>query len=114
MKRFWLAGLDDVSRIEKSSFLRSLVGSHQVNRRFVAVKLLAGVQDIGNAPALIYALGDPVFEIRLAAHNGLRLVSRKFDSFELSTKPTLAEFASMKEQWTDWYLSIVPDAELLD
>lgn len=102
------------SRNEQMSFLRGLLGDYDPNRRRIAVQLLAGVQDIENAPALIYALGDPRREVRLAAHNGLRLISRKIDTIKISDNPTAGEFAALKERWTEWYLTVNPGAQLLD
>jgi hypothetical protein len=104
----------DKSRNEQVAFLRSMLEHPKPSRRIIAVKLLAGVQDIDNAPALIYALGDPVLDVQIEAHNGLRLVSRKIDSIEISDNPNAAEFAALKKQWTEWYLGINPGAELLD
>ncbi|MEM9941472.1 MAG: hypothetical protein AAF939_07760 [Planctomycetota bacterium] len=122
------------SRSEIKSFLRSMIGAKNYFRRLIAVRFLAGEQDMDNVPALLYALGDPDFRICLEAHNGLRLVSRKIDSLTLSPDavknatrdpvvfqrdPALEsrlriEFSEMKKKWTDWYLKIRPDAELLD
>lgn len=109
-----MAARDDKSRNEQLAFLRELLAHHDFNHRMIAVKLLAGVQDIDNAPALIYALGDPDDSIRVEAHNGLRLISRKMDSIRLPDKPTDADFATVKAQWSKWYLGINPTGKLLD
>ncbi len=123
---------DDKSRGEIKAFLRSMIGAKNYFRRLIAVRFLAGEQDMDNAPALIYALGDPDYRIAVEAHNGLRLISRKIDSLVLSSfakenaprdsavlteeeKSNLRqEFARVKKEWTDWYLKIRPGAELLD
>ena len=109
-----MASRDDQSRNEQLAFLRGLMAHQDFNYRMIAVKLLAGVQDIDNAPALIYALGDPDHSIRVEAHNGLRLISRKMDSIRLPENPTDADFASVKAQWSKWYLGVNPTGKLLD
>lgn len=125
---------DDKSRGEIKAFLRSMIGHREYFRRLIAVRFLAGEQDMDNVPALLYALGDPDYRICLEAHNGLRLISRKIDSMTISEatkrnakrypgilkdEPENAgnvriEFDSMKKKWTEWFLKIRPGAELLD
>lgn len=102
------------SKGEKMAFLRAMV-SHEDNlRRLVAVKVLAGQQDLDNVPALLFALTDPDLEICREAHDGLRLVSRKVDAFPLSDNPEKPEFEELKKKWTAWYLRLRPNAELMD
>lgn len=106
------------SKSEIKSFLVNMIGAKNYFRRKVAVRLLAGEQDMDNVPALLYALGDPDLRIAEEAHNGLRLVSRKIDTFnyvETGTKEEkLTQMLSLKEKWTEWYLKIRPDADLFD
>ncbi len=102
------------SRGERMAFLRGMV-SHEDNlRRLVAVKVLAGLQDLDNVPALLFALTDPDLEVCREAHNGLRLISRKVDAFPLSSDPTEKEYLELKKKWTDWFLKLRPNAELMD
>ena len=123
---------DDKSRGEIKAFLRSMIGANNYYRRLIAVRFLAGEQDMDNVPALIYGLGDPDFRIAIEAHNGLRLISRKIDSLSVSRSTQTnalrspgvltedeknlmqAEFGSVKKKWTNWFLKIRPGAELLD
>ncbi len=109
-----MAANDNKSRNEQVAFLRGMLAHKSYQRRRIAVKLLAGIQDIENAPALIYALGDPEREVRVEAHNGLRLISRKVDSIQLPLNANDADFAALKEQWSNWYLGVNPDGKLLD
>ncbi|MDB4778205.1 hypothetical protein OAG68_01985 [bacterium] len=109
-----MAANDNKSRNEQVAFLRGMLAHKSFERRKIAVKLLAGIQDIDNAPALIYALGDPEREVRVEAHNGLRLISRKVDSIQLAVNANDADFAALKEQWSNWYLGVNPDGKLLD
>ena len=102
------------SRGQARAFLRSLVSDKNYYKRLIAVKFLAGEQDLDNAPALIYAMGDPDVRVCMEAHNGLRLVSRKIDSITVPQEPTLPDFQLAKNRWVSWLLKLRPDAELLD
>lgn len=124
---------DEKSRAEVQAFLRSMVGAKNYYRRLIAVRFLAGEQDMDNVPGLIYAVSDPDFRIAFEAHQGLRLVSRKVDSMKLSDatlknarrdpgplkrdSPQLvslmrSEFDSMEKRWSEWFLKIRPNAQL--
>lgn len=102
------------SRGEKMAALRGLVLHEDNLRRLVAVKVLAGLQDLDSVPALLFALTDPDLEVCREAHNGLRLISRKIDSFPLTSDPTPKEYLDLKKKWTEWYLKLRPNAELMD
>lgn len=106
------------SRGEITAFLKTMISEKNYYRRLIAIKFLAGEQDMDNVPALLYAMGDPNPNIALQAHNGLRLTSRKFDTFVFddkgNTDDNLLELQRLKRKWTRWYLEIRPDAELLE
>ena len=108
----------DRSRGEVTAFLKTMISDKNYFRRLVAIKFLAAEQDMDNVPALLYAMGDPDPEIAIQAHNGLRLISRKFDTFVYQSRgnkeDNLLELVRLKQQWTKWYLEIRPDAELLE
>lgn len=104
----------ETSRSEAQSFLRSLVKDKNYYKRLIAVRFLAAEQDLDNAPALIYALGDPDVRICVEAHNGLRLISRKIDSIKLSNRPERAELETVKQAWSSWYTKLRPSAVLFD
>ena len=63
-------------------------------------------------PILIYALSDPDRGVALAARDGLRFISRKFDGVGLPDKFTPAEQTSAIDAWQRWYRTVRPDAEL--
>ena len=105
---------DSKSRNEKMAFMRGLVTERNYYRRLIAVKFLAREQVMDNVPALLYALGDPDLRVCREAHNGLRLISRKLDSISVPKNATAAQYMAAKQEWTDWFLKIRPDAELLD
>lgn len=102
------------SKAEVIGFLRGLISHPDAYRRLTAVRFLAGIQDLENVPALLKALSDDEVTIALEAHNGLRLISRKLDAYPVSSKPSRAEMAELKQKWTAWYLGIRPGAVLLD
>jgi len=104
----------ETSRGEAQSFLRSLVKDKNYYKRLIAVRFLAAEQDLDNAPALIYAMGDPDVRICVEAHNGLRLISRKIDSITLPEKPTRADLTTAKQTWSSWYTKLRPSTELYD
>ena len=104
----------ETSRTEAQGFLRSLVKDKNYYKRLIAVRFLAGEQDLDNAPALIYAMGDPDIRICVEAHNGLRLISRKIDSIKLPDEPNRSDLTTAKEKWSSWYTKLRPGAELYD
>jgi hypothetical protein len=121
----------DKSRGDTQSFLRTMISSDNPYRRKIAIRLLAAEQDMDNVPALIYAMGDPEFDVCLEAHDGLRLISRRIDTMNLSAETRRkaadpysvksedvakmrAEFDKLKKGWTTWFLKIRPNAEFFD
>ena len=118
---------DKNNRSSLEAFLRTMISDRNNYRRLISVRFLAGEQDLDNVPALLYALGDPDYRVAFEAHNGLRLVSRKIDSITLDPiavppfpgdqkvlDKVKLEYQRVKEQWTDWYLKLKPNAKLLD
>ena len=109
---------DNRNKGDVKAFLQTMLGARNHIRRRIAITFLAGEQNMDNVPALIYALGDPRPQVALEAHNGLRLISRRFDDFKYvdtgDRDRNLEQFQELKRQWTRWFLSVRPDAELLD
>lgn len=123
MKEFRERG--DASRGQIASFLRGMVSERNWRRRLIAVRFLASEQNLDNVPALLIALEDPKIEVANEAHNGLRLISRKIDSIKLtrqavppvteeSYEAVRAEYRRVKDKWTEWFLRIRPNADLLN
>jgi hypothetical protein len=94
--------------------LRSLVSAGSYEARLVAVQMLGKVREFDNVPVLLYALTDPDVRIVQAADKGLRFVSRKFGGVGLPEEPTATDIKAAQNAWKAWYLSVRPDAELLD
>lgn len=105
---------EGASRTQQLAQLRALVKQQDYRLRKVAVKLLGEERSLDNVPALLYALTDPELEIAREANNGLKFISRKVESIPMSDNPDKSELRSLKEDWTEWYLSIRPDARLIE
>jgi HEAT repeat protein len=91
-----------------------MVSDGDFHARFAAVKTLARARELENVPALIYALSDPDKRVMLEAREGLRFISRRFYGFGLPDNPSKAQVQTAQDNWKAWYLSIRPDAELLE
>ena len=105
---------DDTKRESQILRLRKMVRAGNFETRMVAVRSLAKVRDLANVPVLLYALTDPDLRVMAEADRGLRFVSRKFNGVGLQREPTIQQVKATQKAWRDWYLSIVPDGELLD
>ena len=103
-------GKDPKDRAEQTARLRRLVSAESYEVRMVAVTALSRIRDLDNVPRLIYALSDPDSRVVVAARDGLRFTSRKFDGFGLSDNPDPGEAAAITDEWKQWYLSIRPNA----
>ena len=101
-----------VSQLER---LRNFVGSGKYETRMVAVTTLGKVRDLDNVPRLLFALTDPDPRIVREADRGLRFISRKVDGVGLpEVEPSAAQIKAAQAAWRNWYLSIRPNADLLD
>ncbi len=109
-------GLDgnNVSRGEQLQRLRELVKNENWKARLIAVKFISRQRSLENVPALIFALTDPEPQIVHAANQGMMFVSRKTTGPVLSEDPPVNEKAAAVKQWTEWYLRIKPDGQLLE
>lgn len=95
--------------------LRKWVSAGSFETRMVAVTTLSKVRDLNLVPQLLYALTDPDPAIVKQADKGLRFISRKVDGVGLPDgELTTAQIKSAQAGWKAWYLSIRPNAELLD
>jgi hypothetical protein len=105
---------DVTKRSGQVTRLRSLVSAGSYESRLVAVKTLSKVRDLDNVPVLLFALTDPDVRIVREADLALRFISRKFRGVGLPDDPQPVDVQAAQKSWKDWYLSIRPDAELLD
>ncbi|MCO6455649.1 MAG: hypothetical protein J5I93_10180 [Pirellulaceae bacterium] len=104
--------LDSPTRKAQLAKLRSMVAGENYQARRVAVRTLARSGQLDVVPALIFALSDPDARVVREARDGLRFLSRRFDGFGLMDEPSEEQKRQAQEAWTQWYLSIRPDADL--
>jgi len=94
--------------------LRAMVSAGNYESRIVAVRSLAKTRDMKNVPMLLYALSDPDLRVCVEADKGLKYLSRKFAGVGLTLPATRQDVDTAAAAWRKWYLSVQPDAELLD
>jgi hypothetical protein len=88
--------------------LREMALHGPAESRLAAVRVLAGVREIGNAPTLIAALSDGQWKVVYTADKGLRLISRRVG---VTTVSELADEAARRNAikiWKAWYASVTP------
>lgn len=94
--------------------LRAMVSAESFETRLVAVRSLAQVRELDNVPVLLYALSDPDIRVVRVADRGLRFISRKLEGVMPIENGSKETKTALRQAWGKWYLSIRPDAELLD
>jgi hypothetical protein len=99
---------DAQERARQIERLTRLTTSGSLEVRCIAVQTLAASGRIEVAPALIAALEDREQRVSLAARDGLRRLSRKFNAFGPADDATAADKAIAAQQWRTWYDSIAP------
>ena len=111
---------DPEEREKQISRLRRMIINGSFQGRLTAAKTLGTVRDLGSAPALIFALSDPDGRVVRAARDSLRFMSRKPAGFGFDipntdgTPPEKAAREKAQADWTNWLLSVRPDAELIE
>lgn len=109
---------DPKERTAQLSRLRRLIINGSFQGRLTAAKTLGTVRDLDSAPALIFALSDPDWRVVKAARDSLRFMSRKPEGFglevESGTRPETTAWKQAQKHWTNWLLSVRPDAELIE
>lgn len=102
-------------RISQLEALRKQVGAGDFNVRKIVVTALGTDRDLKNVPQLLYAMTDPDPRIGIIADRGLRFISRKVAGVGLpDANPTKDQISAARIAWRNWYLSIRPDAELIE
>jgi hypothetical protein len=105
---------DLTKRTGQITKLRSMVSAGNWEARMVAVRALGTARDLDSVPVLLYALTDPDVRVVQEADAALRFISRKFQGVGLPAEPTSDDLRQARQAWRAWYLSIRPNAELLD
>ena len=97
---------------------RRMVINGPFQGRLTAAKVLGTVRDLDSAPALIFALSDSDWRVVRAAHDSLCFMSRKPKGFgfviESGKRPEKPAWLKAQKDWTNWLLSVRPDAELIE
>lgn len=93
--------------------LRDIAKSDSPAARAAAIKALAIASGgkLDDVPTLIYALEDGDWGVRIAARDGLRFISRKFDGFGMDPQGPPEEWAAGIGKWKVWFRSLRPDAD---
>jgi hypothetical protein len=99
---------DPKERAVQLERLAQLASKGSVEVRVVAVKTLSMSGRFDVVPALIAALEDRDNRVAIAARDGLRRVSRKFNAWGPPDNPTAAEKTIAANQWRTWYASVAP------
>jgi hypothetical protein len=109
---------DDIMLSPHLVRLRKMAKNPSPEARAVALTALGKGRNLDDVPTLIYALRDEDQRVLRAAWEGLKFVSRRFDSFGLSTnfpgdddKQRAAAKEKAIQRWQVWYRSVRPDAE---
>ncbi len=92
--------------------LEQLVRGGEPEVRLLAIRALGRTGNLDYVPSLLYGLTDPDKRVVLAARDGLRFTSRKFEGFGLNDRFTENQRYEAKTKWEQWYLSVRPDAVL--
>ncbi|MEO8493709.1 MAG: prenyltransferase/squalene oxidase repeat-containing protein [Planctomycetota bacterium] len=102
---------------ELTRFRRMLING-PFQGRLTTAKLLGTVRDLDSAPVLIFALSDSDWRVATAARDSLRFMSRKPEGFgfviESGKAPEKSAWQKAQRDWTNWLLSVRPDAELIE
>ena len=112
-----LAGISRKELRQWSQRLRRLLKGGARDARGVAAEALGQIRDLDNAPALIEALSDPSWKVKVKARDALLTLSRRLEAFGLTdTKPEIEKDAHLMRvrsirRWKTWYKSIRPDAK---
>lgn len=104
----------DETLSEVAKRLRKLAAGQSPESRAAALRALARTRNLDEVPLLIEALKDPEPIVFSAANDGLRFISRKFygAGFWSGIDEKIREEA--RKQWTEWYLSVRPNAILAE
>jgi len=117
--------IKDKSKAQQLTLLREMVTNEHWQIRMVAVRALGQVRLVDNCAALIYALSDPDPRIVQEANIALKFVSRKTETpavpvakvvngrSDVENQQYRADIRKLYGFWSEWYLELKPDAELL-
>ncbi len=102
---------DASTRAAQRERLYQLSLSGPPETRILAIKAISHNRDMSGVPKLIKALNDRELRVAIAARDGLRFLSRRFDGFGLPDNPTRAQQRLATAQWQRWYSALSPNAD---
>jgi hypothetical protein len=105
---------DVAKRQSQIESLRLFVSASDPTVRLYAVRGLGRVRGLEHVPKLLFALSDKDGRVVREADLALRFVSRKTAGVGLPDEFTIEDAKAAQAAWKTWYLSVKPDAELLD
>ena len=105
---------DVAKRQSEIENLRRLVSEGEPSVRIMAIRTLGRQRGLAHVTKFLFALGDKDARVVLEADKALRFVSRKTNGVGLPDEPTQDDAKAAQAAWKAWYLSVKPDAELLD
>ena len=108
---------DVTKRQSQIESLRKFVRSGEPRARQKAIQILGRLRGLDNVPQLLFALTDPDMAVVIEADKALCFVSRQTGGVGLPHDPekiTKERLQAAQDAWKAWYLSVKPDAELLD
>ncbi len=97
----------------KADRLRELADSDDAEARAAVLTALARSRELDVVPLLIRALDDPDRRVMLAARNGLRFLSRKFEGFGLRADADEQARQQAIKRWKAWYRAVRGDAAIV-
>ncbi|MFV2067039.1 MAG: hypothetical protein ACC645_08665 [Pirellulales bacterium] len=96
----------------QSAQFQRLLSRGPPDARCVAVRALAAERDLGHVPVLIRALSDRDWRVVREANDALQRISRRFDVVELPyQKENIARQRAI-DDWTGWYRTVRPGADV--
>jgi hypothetical protein len=96
------------AREEHLALVRQLAAHGSTASRLAAVRVLAKLRDMNNAPALIAALSDREWPIVYTADQGLRFLSRRVGLKTVTELPDETARDATIAEWKHWYAGVSP------
>lgn len=97
---------------QHAGILQRLARAGSRETRLAAIRAMGRSRNLDHVPLLISSLDEPDLALVLAARDGLRSMSRRYDDFGLDLRASAAARKEAIDRWKAWYRSIRPDAEL--
>lgn len=90
-------------RENQNAELAEILANGTPEQRLAVAKFMAKAASLEHVPSLIFALTDGDDRVTKVARDGLRVVSRKFNGFQLGDHPDTQEKEAAAKRWQSWY-----------